>query len=155
MALPAVIARDFGKPTAIFAPDPADRKIDSGQSYDYIRPLATIEPTAVAFGMPVDTGIGVEDWPVLAKLLGTATYRQSVVLVAWEHTNIVKLARALVAAAGGDPAVVPEWDRHDFDSIDVVRITRGGAAPAVSFERQHEGLDKGSTVCPGSAVRQK
>lgn len=30
LALPAVIAKEFGKPAAIFAPSPAETKIDSG-----------------------------------------------------------------------------------------------------------------------------
>jgi hypothetical protein len=59
LALPTVIAKQFGKPDAIFAPDPAETKLDAGQPYDYVRPLATIEPTAIAFGLPVDTSIGV------------------------------------------------------------------------------------------------
>src|SRR5260370_42545878 len=68
LALPAVIAKGFGKPAAIFAPNPADRKTGEGDAYDYVRPLATIEPTAVAFGLPVNAGIGFSD----AKALGAA-----------------------------------------------------------------------------------
>ena len=49
LALPAVIAKIFGKPSAIFAPDPSQQKEDDGVSYDYVRPLATIEPTAIFF----------------------------------------------------------------------------------------------------------
>ncbi|MEJ5020123.1 hypothetical protein WH297_10260 [Ochrobactrum vermis] len=49
LKLPAVIARDFGKPDAIFAPDPAKEKTDNGISYAYNRPLATVEPTAIHF----------------------------------------------------------------------------------------------------------
>jgi hypothetical protein len=54
LALPQVIAKEFGKPDFIFAPDPSDRKKDSGEFYDYVRPLATIEPTAIKFGLPVN-----------------------------------------------------------------------------------------------------
>ena len=52
LALPTVIQKSFGKPDAIFAPNPSDQKNDEGEHYDYVRPLATIEPTAIAFGMP-------------------------------------------------------------------------------------------------------
>jgi len=52
LELPAVINAMFGKPKAILAPDPAKQKEDGGVLYDYVRPLATIEPTAIAFGMP-------------------------------------------------------------------------------------------------------
>src|SRR5208282_6311514 len=52
LALPAVLARLFGTPAAIFAPNPADQITDHGERYDYVRPLATIEPTAISFGLP-------------------------------------------------------------------------------------------------------
>jgi len=42
----------YGKADVIFAPDPAKQKNDSGTKYDYVRPLATIEPTAIYFGLP-------------------------------------------------------------------------------------------------------
>jgi hypothetical protein len=54
LALPPVIAKTFGRPSAIFAPDPSRQKQDDGVSYDYVRPLATIEPTAIFFGLPVN-----------------------------------------------------------------------------------------------------
>ncbi len=150
LALPAVIQRDFGRPDAIFAPNPADAKIDSGKSYDYIRPLATIEPTAIALGMPVDTSIGVADWAALGRMLQTARYARALVVVAWEHSDIVKLARALVASHGGDPAIVPAWDYRDFDSIYVVKIGDGGKA---GFARRREGLDGQRLACPGMAAK--
>lgn len=58
LALPAVIAAKFGKPDAIYAPDPGQQKDDSGHPYYYVRPLATIEPTAIQFQMPVQTPYG-------------------------------------------------------------------------------------------------
>ena len=54
LALPPVIAKTFGRPSAIFAPDPSRQKQDDGVSYDYVRPPATIEPTAIFFGLPVN-----------------------------------------------------------------------------------------------------
>jgi hypothetical protein len=59
LALPSVIAKLFGRPSVIFAPDPSDRKVDDGEPYDYVRPLATIEPTAISLGLPVNASIGV------------------------------------------------------------------------------------------------
>jgi hypothetical protein len=49
LALTPVIAKTFGRPSAIFAPDPSRQKQDDGAPYDYVRPLATIEPTAIFF----------------------------------------------------------------------------------------------------------
>ena len=52
LALPPIIAKTFGRPSAIFAPDPSQQMEDDGVSYDYVRPLATIEPTAIFLGCP-------------------------------------------------------------------------------------------------------
>jgi hypothetical protein len=144
LALPAVIARDFGRPAAIFAPNPAIMKKDGGQAYSYIRPLATIEPTAISLGMTVDVSHGVEDWQDVGRALSEPRYAGALVIVSWEHSDIVKLARWLMSSHGGDAASVPEWDRADFDSVYVVRLTGGRAA----FARQQEGLNGQPGTCP-------
>ena len=51
---PGGIAKYFDRVDAIIAPNPSHPKEDAGELYDYIRPLATIEPTAIWFGLPVD-----------------------------------------------------------------------------------------------------
>ena len=144
LALPSFIARAFGRPAAIFAPDPADKKEDGGTAYAYIRPLATIEPTAIAFGLTVDVSHGVRDWQSLAQAIDGPAYAGQVVLVAWEHSDLVKLARSLMRAHGADAASVPEWDRRDFDSLYVLRIASGGG---VTFEHRREGLDGLPVTC--------
>jgi hypothetical protein len=68
LALPQIIARRFGKPDFIFTPNPSDRKMDAGVAYDYVRPLATVEPTAISFGLPVDASLRISD-------IGTAACR--------------------------------------------------------------------------------
>ena len=149
LALPAVIRKDFGKPDLIIAPNPGETKSDSGQSYHYVRPLATIEPTAIAFGLPVDAGIGVSNIDALRRKLEGPAYRSSLVLIAWEHNLIVKLARLLMTGHGGNAAMVPAWNATDFDSIYVIRITRTGSASAASFEHLQENLNGLSSTCPG------
>ncbi len=109
LALPKALATKFPTPAAIFAPDPAERKKDHGVAYDYVRPLATIEPTAIALGMPVDTTFGVSSLASLRKRLAQPRYRNAALLVAWEHKQIVTLARDLIARNGGDPRTVPAW----------------------------------------------
>ena len=149
MALPGVIRRQFGRPVAIFAPDPAVKKEDGGQPYDYVRPLATIEPTAVAFGLPVEAGIGVWDREALQRALEAPDYRDALVVVAWEHQEIVKIARALLSGHGGNAAAVPDWKGSDFDSIYVVRLNRTGDIGTATFEIRYEGLDHQPAACPG------
>jgi hypothetical protein len=150
LALPAVIKAGFGKPDAIFAPDPSIRKEDGGASYDYIRPLATVEPTAIAFGLPVDTSFGYEDIASLQAALDKPEYRKATVLIAWEHKQITALSRQILGANGGDADQVPKWKGKDFDSISVIRIVRDGDKTTASFERRKEMLDRQSDTCPGA-----
>src|ERR1700730_13606505 len=61
LALAPTIAKSFGSPDALFAPNPSRPKEDAGNLYDYVRPLATIEPTAILFGLPVDVSLDIYD----------------------------------------------------------------------------------------------
>jgi hypothetical protein len=148
LALPSVIAKTFGRPDAIFAPNPSHRKIDAGEPFDYVRPLATIEPTAITFGLPVNASIGYSDVVGLQAAIEQAQYRNAFILIAWEHNMIENAARALLAAHGGDVAVVPKWDGDDFDSIYVVTISRSGDTTKASFALKHQGLDGQRGTCP-------
>jgi len=151
LALPAVVQKMFGKPAAIFAPNPSAQKSDDGKLYDYVRPLATIEPTAIAFGLPIHSDIGQADIAALQKQLERPVYQNALVLVGWEHREIAKLARALVEAHGGDPQKVPAWKDSDFDGIYVLNIRWSGSASRINFEQKREGLDGQPTACPGLA----
>jgi hypothetical protein len=148
LALAPVIAKTFGRPDFIYAPNPSSAKEDAGQRYDYVRPLATVEPTAIFFKLPVDTSFGFSDihdlQAALEKRLSPRT--GVLILIAWEHKQIEALVKAILAAHGADPAVVPKWHGDDFDSIYVVTIdAKDGAA---SFALKHEGLDGQPTSCP-------
>jgi hypothetical protein len=151
LALPPVITREFGRPDAIYVPDPSETKPDQGIAYDYVRPLATVEPTAIAMGLPVHASIGGTHIDLLQQALEAPAYRGSLVLVAWEHAEIVKLVRRLMTDHGGTPNAAPEWKGSDFDSIYIVRLTWTGDKATAAFERRAEHLDGQSTVCPGPA----
>jgi hypothetical protein len=148
LALPAVIAKVFGKPDAIFAPNPSEQKTDAGERYDYVRPLATIEPTAIAFGLPIHASLGVSNTDGLRAALKQPLYHNALVLVAWEHKRIEDIARGLLADYGGDQALVPKWHGDDFDSIYVVTIANAGADAKATFVVKHEGLDGQPETCP-------
>jgi hypothetical protein len=148
LALPPVIAKVFGRPDAVFAPNPSEQKMDAGEPYDYVRPLATIEPTAISFGLPVHASLGVSDTDGLRAALEQPLYRNALVLVAWEHKRIETIARGLLADYGGDQALVPTWDANDFDSIYVVTIASAGADPKATFTVKHEDLDGRPDTCP-------
>jgi hypothetical protein len=142
LALPAVIKRAFGAPDAIFAPNPSDDRED----FDYLRPLATVEPTAIAFGKPVNTRIAFYDTDRLVGALQDPSRRDSLVLVAWEGRKIAEAARKLLSDNGGDPGRVKDWDGGDFDSMFVVTID--WANGRADFERKSEGLDGQAESCP-------
>src|SRR6516225_2847059 len=144
LALASIIAESFGKPDAIFAPNPSHPKKDVGIFYDYVRPLATVEPTAILFGLPVDVSLDLDDRRGLLAALEKrrAPDRNVFVLVAWEHKQIAPLVRALTTAHGADAAdveQVEDWNKKDFDSMYVVAIRqqlRNGTR--ATFEHKHE-----------------
>jgi hypothetical protein len=148
LALPSVIAKTFGRPDAIFAPDPSHRKTDAGEDFDYVRPLATIEPTAIALGLPVNASIGFSDADGLQAAIEQPRYRNALILIAWEHNIITDAARALLAAHGGDLGLVPKWDGNDFDSIYVVTISRTGNTTKATFALKRQGLNRQKDTCP-------
>ncbi|WP_233865287.1 histidine phosphatase family protein [Paraburkholderia adhaesiva] len=152
LALPAVIAAKYGKPDAIYAPDPGERKDDSGQPYYYVRPLATIEPTAIQFGLPVQTPYGFSQTAALNDALVNPKWRNRTVLVAWEHREIENLVRQIVGAHGGESHDVPEWKSADFDSIYVVRIDWSSGTPRARFSHEREDLDGRADDCPCAAL---
>jgi hypothetical protein len=151
LALPPVLKKAFGRPAAIFAPNPSEQKTDDGKLYDYVRPLATIEPAAIAFGLPVHADIGQSRANDLRQALELPIYHGAYVLVAWEHFEAMQVARALMTRHGGDAAAVPDWKGSDFDSIYVVKLRWSGTAATATFELAHEGLDGQPETCPGAA----
>jgi hypothetical protein len=149
LALPHVIETKFGRPDAIIAPDPAKQKDDRGKKYDYVRPLATIEPTAIYFGMPVDASIGFKDIDKLVDTVLASRYKSQLVVVAWEHSIVEEAARRIVKQYGGDPKSVPKWQSADFDSIYIVRVTMRGSKTTATFALEQQGLNGEPTTCPG------
>ncbi len=72
LALPKVLIPRYWKPDRIYAPDPGTRIGRLGNlDYSYVRPLMTIEPTAIQLGMPVNALIGFKNVGQLRKELVT------------------------------------------------------------------------------------
>lgn len=157
LALPAVLLAKFGKPDFVFASDPHDKKIDGDLAYSYVRPLLTVAPTAVQFGLPINTSFGYEDIQGLQKELADPRYHQAVVLVGWEHRLLEQLVRAMLNPANDTSAGakngVPHWKGSDFDSIYVVTVRRNGPEISTYFTLEHEQLDGQATACPVAASK--
>lgn len=145
LALAPVLLSRYGKPVAIYAPNPAIKKIDKGVSFAYVRPLATIEPLAIRVGLPVNIDWGMADTSRLAEALLARTDGTQV--VAWEHHLAEKLAKHLLAVSGGNPAEVPAWGDMDFDSIYVVRVTGQDKNRHATFAHENEKLDGLPDTC--------
>jgi hypothetical protein len=153
LALPKVLIGRFGRADAIFAPNPADQMRESSFSrkeYSYVRPLATIEPTAIQLGLPVDTQLGFRDVAGLESAVTAPPYANSTIFIAWEHKYAYDFTRQMLRAYGLNPSQVPGWPSDDFETMYVFHITRGaGAAPAMTFAVQQEGLENSlSSTCP-------
>jgi hypothetical protein len=148
LALPAVLRKRFGAPAAIFAPNPADKMEENDTAYAYVRPLATIEPTAIAFGLPVNVDFAFGDIKGLQGALAQPALQNGVVFIAWEHKQIAKLAGRILADNGGDAGQVDKWKGDDFDSLYVIRIKREGGTVSATYQHSREGLDGQSINCP-------
>jgi hypothetical protein len=116
--------------------------------FNYLRPLATIEPTAIELGMPVNTDYGYLDIDGIRSELTRPKYKNALIFVAWEHHQLEKLVKQLVSEFRGDPNQVPSWKGKDFDSLYIVRIDSHGATKSISFTQDQEGLSNLSTDCP-------
>ena len=154
LALPAVMAAKFGKPDAIYAPNPSIQKMDDGVRYDYIRPLATIEPTAIQFALPVDTTYGYAQIDALERELVKPELKGKLIVTAWEHHQIEALVRKMIDRYGDPKQQVPAWQSDDFDSIYVVKLewNAQGGAPLATFALDREGLNGRPPDCPCAAL---
>src|SRR5689334_8021032 len=61
IALHDVLVGRYGKPTYLFATNPMPKMSDPAGTFFYVRPLATIEPTAIRLGMAVNARYGYND----------------------------------------------------------------------------------------------
>ncbi len=143
LALPKVLLAKYGAPQFIFAPNPT-QKVDlsiSKAGYYYVRPLATIEPTAIRCGLPVNTQYGFREIRGLERELQRPEYQDSTVFVAWEHVLLDDFAKNIVKDNGGDPKQVPGWTNDEYDMIFVFKISVENGQRKFSFTVDHEGLN--------------
>jgi hypothetical protein len=148
LALPDVLLKKFGAPQYIFAPDPNQMVDDRGKTYSYVRPLITIEPTAIRCGLPVNTKFGYLEIGELEKEFNGPQYQNATIFVAWEHILLEHFARNMLADNGDNPQKVPSWKNSEYDMIFVFKITRRNGHKEFSFTIDHEGLNGLSDTCP-------
>ena len=153
LALPPLLIARFGKPDAIYAPDPAVEIQEGifGPHYSYVRPLATIEPTAIRLGMPVNTQIGYDQIEQLQQALLQPAYAHALIFVAWEHDHLHLFAKQLLQSYGEGSSLLPPWPGGDYGTIYVFHVTRPeNDKPHVTLSIQQENLGGDlSNTCPG------
>jgi hypothetical protein len=151
LALPGVLLAKYGAPQFVFAPNPtlkADGKAADQGTYNYVRPLMTIEPTAIRYGLPVNTQFGFKKIKSLERELKKEPYQHATIFLAWEHSMLDDFVRDMVKKYGGDPKQVPPWPGKDYDTIFVLKITRTEGRASVVFTIDHENLNNLSDDCP-------
>jgi hypothetical protein len=146
LALPSVLIGRFGKPDFIYAPNTSVMVPDGNNqpTYSYVRPLATIEPTAIRLGMPVNTQIGYDQLDALQQALLQPAYAHSLIFVAWEHVKLNAFALQLLQRYGTTSMQIPKWINDDYETIYVFHVTRSekNGTPQIALEIQQEGLDR-------------
>jgi hypothetical protein len=146
LALPTVLISRYGTPNFVYAPNPNVKMVDSGTSYYYVRPLATIEPTAIRAGKSVNTKYGFNELSGLESLLIQSSKANTTIFIAWDHTYMPKLVQHIMNEYGGG-VQVPAWVTGDYDSLYVVRVNYSGSISA-TFHIEKEGLNGQPTSCP-------
>lgn len=149
LALPKVLLAKYGKPQYVFAPNPTE-KVDGLPGYYYVRPLVTIEPTAIECGLPVNTEFGYTHVKDLENELTKPKYRGATIFVAWEHGWLDRFAKNFVKDNGQDPKTVPIWKGNEYDMIFVFKLTTENGRRQFSFSIDHEGLNGLSDQYPES-----
>jgi hypothetical protein len=155
LTLPSLLIGRYGKPDYIYASNPSVEMNDGHilPTYSYVRPLATIEPTAIRLGMPVNTQIGYDQIGKLQRELLQPEYARSLIFVVWEHIKLREFAQQMLKSYGTGSTEVPDWPNSDYETIYVFHVTRSGwnDAPRVTLEIQKEDLgDTLKDTCPGS-----
>ena len=160
LALPDVLIARYGAAQFIFAPTTTKKPVTKGtagtapgKTYSYVRPLMTIEPTAVRLGLPVETRFAYDEIGGLQSELLLPAYQRATVFVAWESAALEQLVKRLLSAFGGDAGDVPGWAAEDYDGIFVVRLRTEGGKRTVTFAREAQGLDGLSVDCPKAKKR--
>lgn len=141
LALPRILEQKFGKPDFIFASKPF-----WDDYFYYVRAFITAEPTAILYGMSVETNNFSSDVDEVVQKLLSPAYHQSLLFVAWEHNNIVFITQKILEMLG-DHTAIPDWPGNDYDSLYVLTIDWRNGSPTVLFTHDFEGLDQQSAKC--------
>lgn len=142
LSLPNVILTKFGTPDFLVAPNPVIQKEDKGISYNYLRPLVTLEPLAIKTSKNINLTCGYNEIDCVSALLLTKEYDNKTVLIAWEHHNIEDIIKK-ISDIKSNNLRIPNWENDDFDTIYVLTIDKN----FMNLRLDKQGLNNQSENC--------
>ncbi|WGL60906.1 hypothetical protein QEJ31_04750 [Pigmentibacter sp. JX0631] len=149
LKLPNVLINKFGKPDFIFAPNPSIEIGKDDVKHSYVRPLATIEPTAIKLEMPINTQIGYNEVSKLVEELLKTNYKKNTIFISWEHKKIVDIVTDIyLKDTKNKKEEIPKWPDDDFDSIYILSISEQNNSYQIKFKKDSQQLNNLSQQCP-------
>jgi hypothetical protein len=124
------------KPDQVYSIDPAQvipsKDSASGNSaWSYVRPSLTVEPYAIANGLPYNLAASFDmidqNPPQLSTIASEfffsgGKFSNHTLLVAWEHDHIPPTINALLATYHSKAQLAPTWPDDDYDTIWTVKL---------------------------------
>ncbi|MGH8011108.1 MAG: hypothetical protein ACREQ4_01250, partial [Candidatus Binataceae bacterium] len=149
---------------AVYGPDPSYPVGVHRNSY--VRAALTVEPFAIAYGLPMHLANGVDwnEWNTgesaairfffmhEAVAGANAGFSNATLLIGWEHFNIGQMVKDLLdnyyrPARPDNSAQLPVWNGNDYDTIWIVSLDANGN---LAFTNDCEGVPSATlpTSCP-------
>ena len=142
-----VLIPRYGKPKDLFAPNPLPKINLAAGGFFYVRPLATIEPTAIRLGKGVNARYGYSDITGLTNALTQSYFAGTTIFVAWEHQYLVKAVQMILDKYKSG-ITAPAWTSGDYDALYVVKLTNTDGHVKATVRKDFQGLNNQPTACP-------
>ena len=149
--LASLLPKRYGKADYIFAANPS-RRVEEGaddDAYSYVRPMMTINPSAIKLGLPINLDYSANDTRQLANELTDTKYRNATVYTAWSHGYLPELINNVARKATGKKvSLTNDWPAGDFDSLYVLTLTWHDGKATLLSRVDHQNLNNGAKACP-------
>ena len=149
--LAALLPQRYGKANYVFAANPS-RQVEEGaddDAYSYVRPLMTINPSAIKLGLPINLEYSANDTRALANELTDDKYHNATIYTAWSNGYLPELINSVASKALGKKTTLTEdWPGNDFDSLHVLTLTWKDGKATLLSRVDKQGLDNGVHACP-------
>ena len=149
--LATLLPQRYGKADYVFAADPS-RQVEEGaddDAYSYVRPLMTINPSAIKLGLPINLEYSANDTRALANELTDDKYHNATIYTAWSHGYLPELINGVASKAlGKKTTLTDDWSGGDFDSLYVLTLTWKDGKASLLSRVDKQGLNNGAKGCP-------